>query len=60
MNMVGRGIDIILGGNVEYMVKLKLWEYLMFKVVKLEDDDGLGMVRVLGLKKFYVVKGFDF
>lgn len=60
MNMVGWGIDIILGGNVEYMVKLKLWEYLMFKVVKLEDDDGLGMVRVLGLKKFYVVKGFDF
>lgn len=58
--MVGWGIDIILGGNVEYMVKLKLREYLMFRVVKLEDDDGLSMVWVLGVKKFNLVKGFDF
>ena len=58
-NMAGRGTDIILGGNAEYMAKLKLREYLMPKVVKPEDDDGLGMVRVSGLKKSHVAKGFD-
>lgn len=28
-NMAGRGTDIILGGNSEYMAKLKLREMLM-------------------------------
>jgi preprotein translocase subunit SecA len=28
-NMAGRGTDIILGGNAEYMAKLKLREILM-------------------------------
>lgn len=30
-NMAGRGTDIILGGNAEYMAKLKLREILMPK-----------------------------
>ena len=30
-NMAGRGTDIILGGNAEYMAKLKLREVLMPK-----------------------------
>lgn len=30
INMVGCGIDIILGGNVEFMVWFKLWEMFMF------------------------------
>eukprot|EP00252_Welwitschia_mirabilis_P010931 TRINITY_DN24620_c0_g1_i1.p1 TRINITY_DN24620_c0_g1~~TRINITY_DN24620_c0_g1_i1.p1 ORF type:complete len:1037 (+),score=240.06 TRINITY_DN24620_c0_g1_i1:99-3209(+) len=33
-NMAGRGTDIILGGNAEYMGKLKLREILMPKIVK--------------------------
>ncbi len=58
-NMAGRGTDIILGGNAEYMAKLKLREYLMPRVVKPEDDDGLSMVRVPGVKKSNLAKGFD-
>jgi preprotein translocase subunit SecA len=38
-NMAGRGTDIILGGNSDYMARLKLREYLMPKVVKPEDDE---------------------
>ncbi|KAK4745302.1 hypothetical protein SAY87_011614 [Trapa incisa] len=33
-NMAGRGTDIILGGNAEFMARLKLREMLMPKVVK--------------------------
>ncbi|XP_026446421.1 protein translocase subunit SecA, chloroplastic-like [Papaver somniferum] len=33
-NMAGRGTDIILGGNSEYMARLKLREILMPRVVK--------------------------
>ncbi|XP_019056171.1 PREDICTED: protein translocase subunit SECA1, chloroplastic isoform X2 [Nelumbo nucifera] len=33
-NMAGRGTDIILGGNAEFMAKLKLREMLMPRVVK--------------------------
>ncbi|OVA16628.1 Protein translocase subunit SecA [Macleaya cordata] len=33
-NMAGRGTDIILGGNAEYMARLKLREMLMPRVVK--------------------------
>ncbi|GAV87787.1 LOW QUALITY PROTEIN: SecA_SW domain-containing protein/SecA_DEAD domain-containing protein, partial [Cephalotus follicularis] len=33
-NMAGRGTDIILGGNAEYMARLKLREILMPRVVK--------------------------
>ncbi|MDB9315082.1 preprotein translocase subunit SecA [Spirulina sp. CS-785/01] len=38
-NMAGRGTDIILGGNSDYMARLKLREYLMPKIVKPEDDE---------------------
>ncbi|MEB3343500.1 preprotein translocase subunit SecA [Okeania sp.] len=59
-NMAGRGTDIILGGNAEYMARLKVREYLMPKVVKPEDDDGFGMARpVSGTKKSRSKKGFD-
>ena len=40
-NMAGRGTDIILGGNADYMARLKLREYFMPKIVKPEDDDEL-------------------
>lgn len=38
INMVGCGIDIIFGGNSDYMVCLKLWEVLLGCLVKLEED----------------------
>ncbi|GAQ80204.1 preprotein translocase SecA [Klebsormidium nitens] len=38
-NMAGRGTDIILGGNAEYMAKLKLREVLMPKVVRINDEE---------------------
>lgn len=55
-NMAGRGTDIILGGNSDYMARLKLREYLMPKIVKPEDDqfaisipgDGRGRKRPQG------------
>ncbi|XP_022945327.1 protein translocase subunit SecA, chloroplastic [Cucurbita moschata] len=36
-NMAGRGTDIILGGNAEFMARLKLRELLMPRLVKLTD-----------------------
>ncbi|XP_068658653.1 protein translocase subunit SECA1, chloroplastic-like [Aristolochia californica] len=36
-NMAGRGTDIILGGNAEFMARLKLREILMPRVVKLTE-----------------------
>ncbi|WP_320673784.1 preprotein translocase subunit SecA [Prochlorococcus sp. MIT 1341] len=36
-NMAGRGTDIILGGNSDYMARLKLREVLMPRLVKPED-----------------------
>lgn len=38
-NMAGRGTDIILGGNSDYMARLKVREYLMPKVVRPEEDE---------------------
>jgi preprotein translocase subunit SecA len=38
-NMAGRGTDIILGGNSDYMARLKIREYLMPKIVRPEDDE---------------------
>ena len=37
-NMAGRGTDIILGGNSDYMARLKLREVLLPKLVKPEED----------------------
>ena len=36
--MAGRGTDIILGGNSDYMARLKLREVLLGRLVKPEDD----------------------
>eukprot|EP00270_Netrium_digitus_P000257 TRINITY_DN1023_c0_g1_i7.p1 TRINITY_DN1023_c0_g1~~TRINITY_DN1023_c0_g1_i7.p1 ORF type:complete len:715 (-),score=276.53 TRINITY_DN1023_c0_g1_i7:131-2125(-) len=38
-NMAGRGTDIILGGNAEFMARLKLKEMLMPRVVKKSDEE---------------------
>ncbi|AFZ46457.1 protein translocase subunit secA [Cyanobacterium stanieri PCC 7202] len=37
-NMAGRGTDIILGGNSDYMARLKIREYFMPQIVRPEDD----------------------
>lgn len=41
-NMAGRGTDIILGGNSEYMARLKMREYFMPMIVRPEDEGGFG------------------
>jgi preprotein translocase subunit SecA len=41
-NMAGRGTDIILGGNPEFMARLKIRELLLPEVVTLVDDDDTG------------------
>ncbi|GJP43372.1 hypothetical protein CLOM_g2845 [Closterium sp. NIES-68] len=38
-NMAGRGTDILLGGNAEFMARLKLREALMPRVVKADDTE---------------------
>ncbi|MEC4816574.1 MAG: preprotein translocase subunit SecA [Scytonema sp. PMC 1069.18] len=48
-NMAGRGTDIILGGNAEYMARLKMREYFMPRIVKPEDEDSFGVHRAAGL-----------
>jgi preprotein translocase subunit SecA len=40
-NMAGRGTDIILGGNADYMARLKVREYFMPKIVMPEDKEAL-------------------
>ncbi len=45
-NMAGRGTDIILGGNADYMARLKVREYFMPKVVQPEEEDAFAGVRV--------------
>ncbi|MBD2254913.1 preprotein translocase subunit SecA [Nostoc parmelioides] len=48
-NMAGRGTDIILGGNSEYMARLKLREYFMPRIVRPDDEDVFGVQRAAGL-----------
>ncbi|MEA5566491.1 MULTISPECIES: preprotein translocase subunit SecA [unclassified Anabaena] len=48
-NMAGRGTDIILGGNSEYMARLKLREYFMPRIVRPDDEDVFGVQRATGL-----------
>ncbi len=50
-NMAGRGTDIILGGNSEYMARLKLREYFMPRIVQPEDEDTFGVHRDSGLPR---------
>jgi preprotein translocase subunit SecA len=47
-NMAGRGTDIILGGNADYMARLKLREYFMPRIVQPEDEDGFDIMDVPG------------
>ncbi|BAS55130.1 MULTISPECIES: preprotein translocase subunit SecA [Leptolyngbya] len=47
-NMAGRGTDIILGGNSDYMARLKIREYFMPRIVEPEDDEdfsGMGFAQ---------------
>lgn len=47
-NMAGRGTDIILGGNADYMARLKVREFLMPRIVMPEDEDNpMAMARSL-------------
>ncbi|MEA5574337.1 preprotein translocase subunit SecA [Calothrix sp. UHCC 0171] len=48
-NMAGRGTDIILGGNAEYMARLKVREYFMPRIVQPEDEDEFSVQRASGL-----------
>jgi preprotein translocase subunit SecA len=45
-NMAGRGTDIILGGNVDYMARLKLREYFMPRIVQ-PDDENFAVTNVM-------------
>ncbi len=56
-NMAGRGTDIILGGNADYMARLKVREYLMPKIVAPEDDSLMANVPGISLGK-NAPKGF--
>ncbi|MGB7445000.1 MAG: preprotein translocase subunit SecA [Coleofasciculaceae cyanobacterium] len=47
-NMAGRGTDIILGGNSDYMARLKLREYLMPKIVQPSEEDSFSPASVPG------------
>ncbi|HHP7244296.1 MAG TPA: preprotein translocase subunit SecA, partial [Elainellaceae cyanobacterium] len=57
-NMAGRGTDIILGGNADYMARLKVREYLMPRIVKPEDEDTFSVTKVPGGGSRSKGKGF--
>ncbi|MCC3589466.1 preprotein translocase subunit SecA [Microcoleus sp. PH2017_28_MFU_U_A] len=57
-NMAGRGTDIILGGNSEYMGRLKLREYLMPRIVRPDDEDGFSLVQAPGMGARPAAQGF--
>ncbi len=57
-NMAGRGTDIILGGNADYMARLKVREYFMPRLVKPEDDDKFGVAKAAGTKNGSGALGF--
>lgn len=47
-NMAGRGTDIILGGNADYMARLKVREYFMPRIVQPDDEDSFSVTDVPG------------
>ncbi|MDJ0704831.1 MAG: preprotein translocase subunit SecA [Leptolyngbyaceae cyanobacterium MO_188.B28] len=57
-NMAGRGTDIILGGNADYMARLKLREYFMPRLVKPEDEDAFAVTQVAAAKSRGKGQGF--
>ncbi|KGF72791.1 preprotein translocase subunit SecA [Neosynechococcus sphagnicola sy1] len=48
-NMAGRGTDIILGGNADYMARLKVREYFMPRIVQPEAEEGFSVLKVPGM-----------
>ncbi len=50
-NMAGRGTDIILGGNAEYMARLKVREFFMPRIVMPESDDPMSLLSLMGNQK---------
>ena len=59
-NMAGRGTDIILGGNSDYMARLKVREYFMPRLVKPENDSSVTTAKPAAAKKKKGgKKGFD-
>ncbi|USR90219.1 preprotein translocase subunit SecA [Phormidium yuhuli AB48] len=58
-NMAGRGTDIILGGNADYMARLKLREYFMPRLVKPEDEASFAQPKTLASRSRSKGKGFD-
>jgi preprotein translocase subunit SecA len=46
-NMAGRGTDIILGGNADYMARLKVREYLMPRIVQPDEEEGFSITKVM-------------
>lgn len=57
-NMAGRGTDIILGGNADYMARLKLREYFMPRVVQPENEDEFSVTQVPSGKGRQKAQGF--
>lgn len=47
-NMAGRGTDIILGGNAEYMARLKVREYLLPRIVRPDEEGDMNAMKVAG------------
>ncbi|MGB8700950.1 MAG: preprotein translocase subunit SecA [Thermosynechococcaceae cyanobacterium] len=43
-NMAGRGTDIILGGNADYMARLKVREFFMPRIVQSESDNPMAVL----------------
>ena len=57
-NMAGRGTDIILGGNADYMARLKLREYFMPKIVMPEGEEALAPLSIPGAGGRAPAQGF--
>ncbi|WP_017293131.1 preprotein translocase subunit SecA [Geminocystis herdmanii] len=57
-NMAGRGTDIILGGNSDYMARLKIREYLMPSIVMPENDQLMVSVPGIDMNKRAKGEGF--
>ncbi|GAB2298519.1 hypothetical protein Dimus_032583 [Dionaea muscipula] len=53
-NMAGRGTDIILGGNAEFMARLKLREVLMPRVVRPGDGNFVSLKKPPPMKSWKV------
>ncbi|KAL8139048.1 hypothetical protein V2J09_005049 [Rumex salicifolius] len=53
-NMAGRGTDIILGGNAEFMARLKLREVLMPRIVSPGDGSFVSVKKALPTKNWKV------